>query len=644
MTKKTQNKKQDNGKKKRKFGLSWNPFSKKKHKNLEDNGNNKNSKKKKNGKKKDKKKKVNYKFVFGEYWNFLKNYKIFLFIILLAVITDSIIKIVDKYIFKLLIDKGTDFNAGLISSSIFVDFLILLLAGYIGIHLFDLFMDSTQIHFSGKLNTSIIAKIKKKYFNHIVDLDTKFHTNHKTGSLISKIARASGAVESFNDSIVWDIAPFLIQIIILSGVFAYFSWSQALILVVFSTVYLINTTVLSKMYQKYRVAHNTASDKEKASLADILTNISPVKYFGKNKGVKNIFKKFVRKSEKTDLREWFFWKWGTIPGSLLVMAGFVSLLVIPLREFMLGNITLGTVTFVYTSYITYLGALRNFSHSIRRISRSLTDMQELFEYGKVKKEIKDNPDAKNLNIQDGRIEFKDITFGYSDYDTLFNKFNLNIPKNKSVALVGQSGCGKSTLIKLLYRLYDVQGGSIRIDGQDIRNFKQESLRSEMSIVPQEPILFDDTIYNNIKFSNPSASKKEIMDAIKFAQLDRIINKLPKREKTIVGERGVKLSGGEKQRVSIARAILANKKVLVLDEATSALDSETEHEIQKDLYKLMDSRTSIIIAHRLSTIMHSDVIVVMKDGKIVQKGSHRELITEGGEYQRLWNLQKGGYVE
>ena len=315
-----------------------------------------------------------------------------------------------------------------------------------------------------------------------------------------------------------------------------------------------------------------------------------------------------------------------------------------MKGFLAGEITLGTITFIYTVSGNVIHKMFSFVHGVRSFYRSMGDFQELFGYGKIKKKIKDKKNAKELKIKQGEIDFQNVTFGYSKYDILFNKFNLKIPKNKSVAFVGQSGCGKSTLIKLLYRLYDVQGGSITVDGQDIRDLKQESLRSEMSIVPQEPILFDDTIYNNIKFSNPKASRKDIMEAIKFAQLDRIINKLPKKENTIVGERGVKLSGGEKQRVSIARALLADKKVLVLDEATSALDSETEHEIQKDLYKLMENRTSIIIAHRLSTIMHADIIVVMKEGKIVQKGTHRELITEGGEYQRLWNLQKGGYVE
>ena len=213
-----------------------------------------------------------------------------------------------------------------------------------------------------------------------------------------------------------------------------------------------------------------------------------------------------------------------------------------------------------------------------------------------------------------------------------------------MAFVGPSGSGKTTLVRLLYRFYDVSSGRILIDGEDLRDFKQESLRSEMSIVPQECILFDDTIYNNIAFSNPSASKEEVMKAIKFAQLDKTIENFPNKEQTIVGERGIKLSGGEKQRVSIARAILADKEILVLDEATSSLDSETEYEIQKDLAKLMEGRTSIIIAHRLSTIMNADKIVVLKNGKIVQEGKHSELAEQPGEYRKLWKLQKEGYLE
>ena len=280
--------------------------------------------------------------------------------------------------------------------------------------------------------------------------------------------------------------------------------------------------------------------------------------------------------------------------------------------------------------------------SLRGYNRSIADFHDLFQYGKVENDIKDKPNAEKLEIKEGSIEFKKVSFRYHQ-NGLFSNFNLKIPKNKKVALVGHSGSGKSTLVKLLYRLYDLEKGEIKIDNINIANIKQESLRSELSIVPQECILFDDTIYNNILFSNPKASKSDVMKAIKFAQLDKVIANFPKKENTIVGERGVKLSGGEKQRVSIARAILANKKILVLDEATSSLDSKTESEIQKDLQTLMQGRTSLIIAHRLSTIMNADTIVVLDKGRIVQQGTHNQLINKPGTYRELWNLQKGGYL-
>ncbi|MAG40114.1 hypothetical protein CMI41_04050 [Candidatus Pacearchaeota archaeon] len=588
--------------------------------------------------------KVNYRYVLSEYWKFARKHKFKLFLALFLVVVFQGLALVDKFIFKVIIDRGTEYSSGIIALDIFLETLLVLFVIYVSLELLRIVTDVVRIHFQGKMVARIVEDIKNTYFNHILDLDHEFHTTHKTGSLISRINRCSNAVDNFSGSLTHEVAPFIVQILILSGVFAYFSWVQSLVLFGFSIIYLINTIIVTKRYQKYRISFNRAQDSEKANLADIFTNIDSVRYFGKNKNVKEIFRGFVDKTFKEDLRGWYYWKWADISGKALVAIGFLALLVLPIKEFIAGNITLGTVTFVYTAYLGYLGAIRNFSHSMRNISRSLTDMEDLFEYGKTKNNIKDKTGAKNLEIEKGRIEFNKVDFGYTKDRKIFEKFDLKIPANKTVAFVGHSGCGKTSLVKLLYRLYDIENGEIIIDGQNIKDVKQESLRGEMSIVPQECILFDDTVYNNIKFANPKAKRKDVMEAIKFAQLDRIISTFPEKENTIVGERGVKLSGGEKQRVSIARAILANKKILVLDEATSALDSETEWQIQQDLEKLMEGRTSIIIAHRLSTIMKADMIVVMKDGKIEQKGTHRELITEGGEYAKLWEFQKGGYVE
>jgi len=336
-------------------------------------------------------------------------------------------------------------------------------------------------------------------------------------------------------------------------------------------------------------------------------------------------------------------RWIDSVHSLIIGIGTFLVLYFPLVRFLNGEITLGTIVFIYSVYALMIEPLYSFVYGLRNVYKALADFQSLFEYGKIEQKVKDAPNAKNLVIKDGEIEFKDVSFGYGNRK-IFENLNLTIPKNKKIALVGHSGSGKTTLVKLLYRLYDINSGQILIDGNDIREFKQQSLRSEMSIVPQECILFDDTIYNNIAFSKPSASKEQVLNAIKFAHLDKIIETFPDKEDTVVGERGVKLSGGEKQRVSIARAILADKEVLVLDEATSALDSETEYEIQKDLTKLMGGRTTIVIAHRLSTIMHADKIVVFKEGKIVQEGKHPQLIEELGEYKKLWRLQKEGYLE
>lgn len=313
-----------------------------------------------------------------------------------------------------------------------------------------------------------------------------------------------------------------------------------------------------------------------------------------------------------------------------------------MRAFIAGQITLGTITFIYATYGVVLESLFGLTGGIRNFYRSMADFNDLFQYNKLENDIKDAPAAEPLIISKGTIEFRNVSFKYHNR-WLFRNFSLFIPANKRVALVGSSGSGKSTLIKLLYRFYDVDEGEILIDGKDIRSFSQKSLRSELSIVPQECVLFDDSVYNNILFSRPDATRREVMRAISSAQLAQTVKIFPKQEQTIVGERGVRLSGGEKQRVSIARALLANKRVLVLDEATSSLDSETEHEIQEDLQHLMKGRTSLIIAHRLSTIMRADIIVVLDNGKIVQKGAHRQLITKHGVYKRLWNLQKGGYL-
>ncbi len=590
------------------------------------------------------KRKINFKHNLSEYWTLLKKYKPLLFGLLFVVFLIEAAHIIPKFLFKTLVDEGTAFAAGNLDLSKF-SFILLLLAGiYIGTNFIQIISSWFRSYFLAHLETKVMMDIKKKYFSHILGLDNEFHSTNKTGSLISRLIRGSGAVERMTDVVAFNFAPLIFQLIVIGISFAYFSIASTVVILIITVSFITFSFFVQQAQQSSRLYANKMADIEKANISDVFTNIDSVKFFGKENLIKKRFDKLINKTRRADLKAWSYFRLMTVGQISIVVIGTILILYFPLMKFLAGEISLGSIVFIYTTYGTLMGPIWGFVHGMQGSYRSMADFQDLFEYGKRKNKIKDKKGSKDIKIQKGQIEFKNIDFSYNKNRKIFEKFNLKIPANKTVAFVGHSGCGKSSLIKLLYRLYDVNAGEILVDNQNIKNIKQESLRSEMSIVPQECILFDDTIYNNIKFANPKAKKKEVLEAIRFAQLDKIIDTFPEKENTIVGERGVKLSGGEKQRVSIARAILADKKILVLDEATSALDSETEWQIQQDLEKLMKGRTSIVIAHRLSTIMKADMIVVMKDGKIEQMGTHRELITEGGEYARLWNFQKGGFVE
>ncbi len=588
------------------------------------------------------KNKIDFKYNLKIYLELIWKYKWMAFLIILISIFLEFRVIIDRYLFKMIIDKGTSFSAGQLTLQLFQSFLLTIAILY----LFVIFLNSVfrwiHLHLVNILEGNLIFDLKRKYFNHIVTLDHSFHVSHKTGSMISRLTRGGGATERLTDSIVYNLAPLILDSIMAVASIIYFDFMSAMIILATTALFVAYSFFIQRFQESANLEANNAEDIEKGNTADIFTNIDSIQYFGKEDAIKKKYEKIVKNTKEKVVRNWNYFRWLDSVQSLILGLGTFILVYFSIMKFLDGGITLGTLAFIYTIFLSLIGNMYGFVNGLRGFYRSMADYQDLFEYGKIEKQIKDSPSAKKLNIKDGEIEFKDVTFYYGKRK-IFENFSLKVPKNKKIALVGHSGSGKTTLVKLLYRMYDVDKGQILVDKEDIRKFKQESLRSEMSIVPQECVLFDDTIYNNVAFSNPKASREEVLEAIKFAQLDKIIKSFPYKENTIVGERGVRLSGGEKQRVSIARAILADKKILVLDEATSSLDSQTEHEIQQDLEKLMKGRTSIIIAHRLSTIMKADAIVVMKNGKIVQMGNHSQLINQIGEYQHLWNLQKGGYI-
>ncbi len=587
--------------------------------------------------------KINFKYNLKVYLTFLKEYKLPIFFLLFLILILEISYVIDKLIFKELIDKGTLFTLGSLPKNVFITLLLGLAFGFAFTLLIRVIATWFQVHLISHIESNLMTNLKRKFFNHILHLSNDFHTSNKTGSLISKIIRGSSAIERLTDLFVFNVIPFLFQLIAVVLSLAYFNASSVIVILIIVLLFVIYSVIINTLQQKANIDANNAEDFEKANISDVLTNIDSIKYFGKEEFIKRRFKKISTLTKEAIVYSWNFGTWRDAGQTTILGIGVFFLMYFPLKSFIAGTITLGTLTFIYGVYGNLISPLFGLVHGIRDFYRTMADFEALFAYGKIENDIKDLPNAQPLILKQGNIEFRNISFSYKNRKILEN-IHLLVPEHKKVALVGPSGAGKSTLIKLLYRLYDVQEGEIFIDGKNIKEFKQESLRSELSIVPQECVLFDDTIYNNVLFSKPDATKEEVLKAMKFAQLDKVITTFPNKEYTIVGERGVKLSGGEKQRVSIARAILANKKVLILDEATSSLDSETEHEIQKDLEKLMQGRTSIIIAHRLSTIMKADFIVVLNAGKIVQVDTHQKLIRQDGLYKKLWQLQKGGYLE
>jgi len=586
---------------------------------------------------------IDLKYNFKVYLSFLKKYKLAVGAMLLIVLILEITYAIDKYLFKVLIDDGTLFVNGDVARPEFVNVLLVLAAVFIALIIGRFLFTFLKTHIIVKLESSLIRDLKMRFFNHIIHLSHNFHASNKTGSLISRLFRGSRAIESMTDVIVFNLSPLLFQLIVVFVSIVFFDLISAIVVLLTVTGFILYSLILQGKQKIHSNIKNREDDLEKAYLSDVMTNIDSIKYFGKEANIKKKFSRYSEKTKNALLRFWNFYRWLDSGQILILGIGTFFLIYFPTISFLNGELSLGTLVFIFTVFGNLGRPLYSFVWGVRRYYESMIDFEDLFQYGKIVNEIYDKHDASVLKIRRGGIEFKDVTFGYHK-KKIFKKFNLKIEPNEKVAFVGHSGCGKTTLVKLMYRLYDVERGQILIDGKDIRDFKQESFRSELSIVPQECILFDDTIYSNIAFSKPGATRREVMRAIRFAQLDRVIAGFPKKERTIVGERGVKLSGGEKQRVSIARAILANKAVLLLDEATSALDSETEFEIQRDLLKLMKGRTSIMIAHRLSTIMHADKIVVMDKGKILQMGTHNQLLRQKGEYRKLWNLQKGGYIK
>ena len=481
-------------------------------------------------------------------------------------------------------------------------------------------------------------------FQHLHKLDFSFHSNKQSGSLISVMKRGDGAFFAFTHEINREILATFIDFVFVLIVFSNLNLQLGLVVLVMVLLNIVLTYFLLKINIRTRDAFNTEEDAVSAIWVDNMINYETVKYFAKEK--------FEYNRLQRQFRTWLekFKKYGDsfrlidISTNLLAIAGSAIVILLALEMFNQQKLTVGDLVLLITFIGSFFPKLTNFVYRLREVAKQYVDLKRYVDILEIPVDVVEKPNATNLKDAKGLIEFKKVDFNYIGRTNVLKNFDLIIKQGESLALVGESGAGKSTLVKLLLRFYDVIGGAITIDNIDIRDLTKESLRTNIGVVPQEPVLFNETIAYNIGYGKDKSSLKEIKQAAEVANLAEFIETLPEKYKTKVGERGIKLSGGQKQRLAIARMFLANPPIIVFDEATSQLDSESEKLIQESFWRIAKNKTTIIIAHRLSTVMRSDRIIVIKNGQISEEGTHQELIEkEQGIYKHLWDLQKGGFL-
>ncbi|MEI6481709.1 MAG: ABC transporter ATP-binding protein [Candidatus Saccharibacteria bacterium] len=482
---------------------------------------------------------------------------------------------------------------------------------------------------------------------HILNESYEFHSKSFSGALISQATKLSGSYIGLIDTVFLEGLRTVIVVVFSSAILAFYDVRLSLIMATSSILGVAVTTFMVRKRYPFQKDATEQISIQTAYFADMITNAITVKTFASEKHELESFKKIVTVSAKKQLLAWS--KQIDASNVTLMMVSIMNLSILSYGIYAVQNGFLAPGIFIAAQLyaVRLSGTFWDTSRMIRSLERVFSDAHEMVQIMKKEPAINDEQNSLDLQVQHGAVNFDNVTFYYNDTtskDSVLANFNLAIKPGEKVGLVGRSGGGKSTITKLVLRFMDIQIGQIAIDGQDITTVTQSSLRAAIAYVPQEPLLFHRSIYENINYGNDNATKDQVIKAAKFAQADEFIRHLPKQYDTEVGERGVKLSGGQRQRIAIARALLKDSPILVLDEATSALDSESEISIQKALWKLMENRTALVIAHRLSTIQKMDRIIVVDEGKIIEQGNHVQLLKNNGTYAKLWAHQSGGFIE
>ena len=485
-----------------------------------------------------------------------------------------------------------------------------------------------------------VRELAIKTFRHLHALSLRFHLERRTGGLSRVIERGVNGVDTIVRMAVLNSIPTAVELLMISGLVAYyFGWIYVLVVLATVLLYVWFTFVASERRIAIRRDMNDSDTEAHSKAVDSLLNYETVKYFGNEELEAKRFDASIARYVKAAIRTYTSLGVLNTGQAIIFTIGTVICMLLAARDVTRGTLTVGDFVMINAILMQLYVPLNFMGMVYREIKQGLIDIETMFALLHEPAEIVDRPGAKTLRVRKGEIKFENVSFAYDPERPILKNVSFEVPAGKMVAIVGPSGAGKSTISRILFRFYEISRGKVLIDGQNIRDVTQASLRAAIGMVPQDTVLFNDTIEYNIRYGKPDASSAEVREAARLAQIHEFIVALPQGYDSLVGERGLKLSGGEKQRVAIARTILKSPPILMLDEATSALDSHTEKEIQDALERVAENRTSLVIAHRLSTVVHADNIIVLDHGEIVEHGTHLELLAKGGLYASLWARQR-----
>jgi ATP-binding cassette subfamily B protein len=576
---------------------------------------------------------------FRIYWQHSKRYPWKIFIVLLGILTTLVAELYKPFLYKNFFNLLAQNSTNLYGQLKFVIVLILI-ANFIA------YLGYRVNHFvSNSFEISVMRDLLNTCFEYLQKHSFGYFSNNFSGSLQRKVNRYARSYEDITDLIIWEAVPNLLRVISIIVILSLKYWAIGFALLIWAVIHTAFNYYFTQYKLKFDLKKSKIDTEISGFLSDTITNNLNIKIFSNLNFEVVGYKKLTQKWAEVAAKSWDLEAISqAVQGILMILIEFFAF-TYALKFWRMGQFNLGDFVFLQSYVLMTFNNVWNFSRYLKRFYESMADANEMTEILLEKHEVEDKKNAKQLQVKKGSIDFKKVAYSYNTNVTIYDDFNLIIPAGEKIAIIGPSGGGKSTFVKLLLRFYNLDSGKILIDGQDISAVTQDSLRSNIALVPQDPILFHRSIIDNIRYAKIDATDEEVIEAARLAHCHEFITKFPLAYQTFVGERGVKLSGGERQRVAIARAILKNAPILILDEATSSLDSESERLIQDALKNLMHRKTAIVIAHRLSTVMQMDRIVVIENGKVIEEGKHKELLKlSEGTYQKLWNIQAGGFTK